>query len=197
MNQIIKEPNSDSFRTSEHIRQVKHSSKSNEWYTPQKYVDAARQVMGSIDLDPASNRVAQEWIQARCYYSLEDDGMQCPWFENIFLNPPYGRKNRAEGIYGANAWTTKATLEYEVGNVKQAILLLRLSGSKGIRALESKFPRCSAGRISFISEDFLGKSRPGHDSVFFYLGPHIELFREVFSEIGTVTIPHQFTSSPS
>jgi len=50
-------------------------SNSNEWYTPSKYVDAARRVMGGIDCDPASNEIAQAWIHAEEYYTIETDGM--------------------------------------------------------------------------------------------------------------------------
>jgi hypothetical protein len=35
-----------------------------EWYTPQPYIDAAREVLGTIDLDPATSLQAQERIQA-------------------------------------------------------------------------------------------------------------------------------------
>ena len=35
----------------------------NEWNTPAKYIELARAVMGSIDLDPASNDCAQKKVQ--------------------------------------------------------------------------------------------------------------------------------------
>lgn len=35
-----------------------------EWYTPPNIIDLAREVLGTINVDPASNTIAQEWIKA-------------------------------------------------------------------------------------------------------------------------------------
>ena len=35
------------------------------WHTPAEYIEAAREVMGSIDLDPASCHIAQQAVKAR------------------------------------------------------------------------------------------------------------------------------------
>ncbi|MGI0488881.1 DNA N-6-adenine-methyltransferase [Pantanalinema rosaneae CENA516] len=173
----------------ENARQVKHSSDSNEWYTPEKFIEMARRVMGKIDLDPASSPVAQGIVQAKHYFTQAEDGMQQNWWGRVWLNPPYGRCSNELNIYGATAWMQKAITEFESGRVDQAILLVRVSGSRGVRELESKFPRCSVGRIPFISPVSKNCDRPGHDSLFFYLGSEVEKFREVFSEIGSVLGP--------
>src|SRR5260221_7395603 len=65
--------------------------KSNEWFTPSRYIEAARLVMGSIDLDPASCSEANQTVKAKRYYSIDDNGLEQPWYGNIWLNPPYGR----------------------------------------------------------------------------------------------------------
>lgn len=51
------------------------SSVSNEWYTPVLYVEAARRVMGSIDLDPASCPFANETVRASHYFTTDDNGL--------------------------------------------------------------------------------------------------------------------------
>jgi replicative DNA helicase len=50
-------------------------TENDQWYTPPVYIDAARQIMGGIDLDPASNELAQKTIRAEVFYSAEDDGL--------------------------------------------------------------------------------------------------------------------------
>jgi hypothetical protein len=51
----------------------------NEYYTPAIYVDAAREVMGGIDLDPASCEVAQKTVRATAYYTQDDCGLSKDW----------------------------------------------------------------------------------------------------------------------
>src|SRR5262245_6844094 len=61
----------------------------NEWYTPPAYLEAARLVLGGIDLDPASSDVAQRRVRAGRYFTKKDDGLSRPWRGRVWLNPPY------------------------------------------------------------------------------------------------------------
>ena len=44
--------------------------------------------LGAVDLDPCSP-VNRPWDTARHHYTIEDDGLQQPWFGRVFCNPPY------------------------------------------------------------------------------------------------------------
>lgn len=73
---------------------VQHSSDSNEHYTPPEIVEAARKVLGHIDLDPASCPMAQEVVKAVAWYGpgspFGEDGLAEPGAGRVFLNPPGG-----------------------------------------------------------------------------------------------------------
>ena len=83
--------------------QILTSSESNEYYTPARYTDAARLVMGGIDIDPASCEIAQGWIKAAICYDQTEDGFQKDWHGRLWLNPPYGQASLAKNNYGAQS----------------------------------------------------------------------------------------------
>lgn len=50
--------------------EVLHSSVTQEWFTPKIYIEAVHEVLGSIDLDPASCLQAQRTVRALKFYTL-------------------------------------------------------------------------------------------------------------------------------
>ena len=115
---------------------VSHNSGNNEWYTPPKYTDAARKVLGSIDLDPASSQLANTTVKALHIYTKDDDGLQKDWSGNIWLNPPY-----AAGL--VSEFVEKLATERSLGNVGSAIVLVN-------NATETKWFAVLAGIASAI-----------------------------------------------
>ena len=88
----------------------------NEWYTPAEYVEAAREVMGSIDLDPASCVEANEVVKAEAFYTKDEDGLAREWSGNVWLNPPYSRDLMP-------AFVEKLKDAYQSGAVTSAVVL--------------------------------------------------------------------------
>ena len=153
---------------------------SDNWYTPEKYINAVRAVMGSIDTDPASSLAAQQTVQATTYYTKETNGLDKPWCGRVWLNPPYSARL-------ITSFITKAIAEYEQGICTEAIILTNnYADTTWFHSLLSRYPVCFVrGRINFW--------RLGQHSVqnrwgqsFFYLGKNVQSFANVFSEFGIV-----------
>lgn len=161
---------------------VANNSGNNEWYTPAEYIEAAREVMGSIDVDPASNDIAQETVKAKTYYTVETNGLDKKWNGNVWMNPPY-----ASDLIGKFI----EKLINELPNIEQAIVLVNNATetewfSKLIGNADAVcFPR---SRVKFYMPD--GKTgAPLQGQAVIYFGKHHERFTEVFSGKGWCAIP--------
>jgi len=107
------------------------------WMTDPKVIELARVTMGSIDFDPASNMIAQQYVKAHTFcvhpndYKVTDfikhdvlcDGLDQNWKGNVWLNPPYS-------IGNIDRFVDKAIFEwhaYDAGN--------ELSGSEYVKQM--------------------------------------------------------------
>ncbi len=163
----------------------------NEWYTPEKYIEAAWEVMGDIELDPASCAYANETVQATRYFTKEEDGLSQEWkARSVWLNPPYGRldpENKGQTKSYQLLFAQKCLREYEQGNIEEAIMLV-LGNVPFMQWFQAfwKFPLCFCqGRIRFEVQGG-GTDGYGFGNTFVYMGPNEQKFREVFSELGVI-----------
>jgi ParB-like chromosome segregation protein Spo0J len=158
-------------------RKALHSSESNEWYTPARIVDAARSVMGAIDLDPASCDEANEVVKADKIFS--ENGLEQEWKGRVWLNPPYGRE--------AKVWAAELASRYEKGDIVEGCLLVNsTTESEWFQGLMREYTVCFVlGRIKFWKPNEIHTS-PTHGSAVFYLGDESDRFTEVFEKIGLV-----------
>ena len=162
------------------------SSESDEWYTPEHFVDAVRHVQGDIHLDPASCTKANETVGAKRFYDRAEDGLNKQWrAKTLFLNPPGGRDGTA------GRWVAKLIDEHKAGRVKVAILLCNGRFEATWFDPLWAYPMCFVARpIHFVPADpnrDAGAAKTGQ--VFVYFGERVQRFVEVFSSIGRIVIP--------
>jgi hypothetical protein len=183
--------------------QIAIPQKSNEWYTPARYVEAARAVMGSIDLDPASCAMANQVVKAKRYYTIEDNGLSKPWHGNIWLNPPYGKVNPIPGSTRSyqKLFVEKLLSEVASGHIEQVTMLL-LGNCCFTHYFYPlwQYPLCfHDGFISFYKPDGTTDDF-GFGTIFVYMGKNEQKFVDTFSQFGTiakrVSTPKQSEATP-
>jgi ParB family chromosome partitioning protein len=152
-----------------------------EWFTPASHLDAARQVLDAIDLDPASCAAAQERVQATTFYSKQDNALVQPWKGRVWLNPPYSQP-------AIQRFVEKLVDELKTGNVTAAILLTNNGTDTDwwhTAAAAAQAVCFTRGRIKFESPAS-ESTTPLQGQTFLYFGPEPERFREVFQQFGIV-----------
>jgi hypothetical protein len=158
-------------------------SKNNEWYTPIKYIEAARELMGGIDVDPASCAQANETVQATTYYDIETNGLNKPWIGRVWLNPPYGREG---GESNQEVWSVRLIEQHQSENTSEAILLVNAAvDTKWFQRLFD-YPICFPNhRINFTTPETT-TSGSTHGSALIYFGNRTQEFVRIFNRFGVV-----------
>jgi ParB family chromosome partitioning protein len=161
---------------------VANNSGENEWYTPPEYVEAARSLMGVIDVDPASSDKANELIQAKAYYTIETDGLKQRWNGNVWLNPPYAQPL-------VDKFSKALTTKYKIGETKQACVLV--NNATETEWFQRIMKACTAicfikGRVKFLDPDGAASGAPLQGQVIIYLGENRAGFAAKFSDIGKI-----------
>jgi len=155
----------------------------NEWYTPPEYIAMAREVMGGIDLDPASSAEANKTVGALKFHTAEDDGLAQQWQGRVWLNPPYSRDLMPRFV-------EKLKAAFQSDDVSAAIMVTHNNTDTGwFHSLAEVtgaicFP---AKRIKFYRGEDV--AAPANGQMFIYLGNGAARFAEVFSSIGFVMVP--------
>jgi phage N-6-adenine-methyltransferase len=155
-----------------------------EWYTPAEYVEAARNVLSAIELDPASSDEAQRTVKATRYFTMADDGLAHPWPGRVWLNPPYTQPMIMHFI-------AKLIDEHAAGRTTEAILLTHNYTDTAWFHLASSHAAAvcfTRGRISFEHRDGY-TAGPTQGQAFFYYGSRLGAFWTRFSEIGAIMAP--------
>lgn len=158
---------------------VSFNSGNNEWYTPEEYIAAARTVLGTIDLDPASSDIANMTVKAATYYTAETNGLEQEWAGNVWMNPPY-----AGELIGQ--FTAKLVYHVQQYDVREAIVLVNNATETAwfqelvAEASAVAFPR---GRVRFWKPDGT-PGAPLQGQAIIYIGANHERFIGEFARFG-------------
>jgi DNA N-6-adenine-methyltransferase (Dam) len=159
-----------------------------DWGTPKCYVDAVRECLGSIELDPCSN----EWsiVNAAVEYRRpKHNGLNASWdFSTIYVNPPYGADREAGTTI--RDWLRRCALAHEEHGAEVLALVPVATNTKHWKLhVWSK-----AVGVAFLYDTRLrflvrgkggGKGAP-MSCAMVYWGTHYARFGSVFSRFGAV-----------
>ncbi|UTZ44676.1 phage N-6-adenine-methyltransferase [Vibrio campbellii] len=184
-----------------------------EYYTPPEWLEAARAVLGTIELDPASCELANKNVQAVHFFTKDDDGLTQPWKgTTLWMNHPFHRGEKAcptnrkkckkkscrdrghhidKDIPSNDDWISKLLTEFEAGHFKEAIIITFANTSEGWFKKLLGFPQCFPNkRVHYIKPDGTVDKNCTKGSVITYLGPNLDTFAVVFGEFGQIKVAY-------
>lgn len=174
---------------------VHHSSKTDLWYTPRSIITRVRNVLGAIELDPASDPIANRRVEAKCILTRDTDGLETPWppARTVFCNPPGGKTRNRSNV--ALFWQRMMEYREVCPTFDHGIFLafsieaLQTTQGKGVLSMLA-FPLCvPARRIAFDTQCDWESKAPSHANVIVYVPGRVnvpERFQHAFESLGQV-----------
>lgn len=184
-----------------------------EYYTDPKIIAAARLVMGSIQLDPASSALANRNVGARQFFGRQydgswKDGFKIEWrAKTLWMNHPFTREERECGPdckkhletpshkhhsvywYGNRKWIEKFVISQRHGYVETAMCITYAATSEEWFQPLMQFPQCFLSpRTNYFLPDGTIKKGVTKGSVVTYLGKDLPAFAEHFKKFGTIKV---------
>ena len=179
-----------------------------ELITNQDLTSCAHALLEGIDLDVASSKVANKFVQADQFFTPSDDGLNGQeWFGSVYLFPPAGtyfwdarnvrwKKTRASSGTLASShavWFRKLYREWWKGNIKQGLYMTNLPDMIRMDQRVFDFPMCVLKtRPYLIRNSSLGIEKNKQTSTTFlvYMPAHglndenIQRFIDIYSDMG-------------
>jgi phage N-6-adenine-methyltransferase len=151
------------------------------WNTP---IDIVSDVLDffdqNLELDPCSNSLEYPNVPANTLYTEETNGLSKPWVANsVFMNHPYSE---------SKLWVPYAKHQYECGNAKELILLVKLDISTRWWQTISDYPWVAVNRRLKFGNS---KSAAPFQSAIVYLGNNLPKFTKIFQKYGTIYVSYQ------
>lgn len=164
---------------------INQNSGNVEYYTPKFIIEAAREVMGSIDLDPASCKEANQIVKADNFFTKQDNGLDMNWYGNVWMNHPFSKDNKL--------WIDKLICEFNQGKVNQAMCITYASTSERWFRPLYQFPICFLyPRTNYLLPGGKVKQGVTKGSCVIYLGSRLTIFGHVFDKLGSVMYSERF-----
>ena len=172
---------------------IMHSSRTDCCGTPKSVLNLVHEVLGQIDLDPASDWRFNINVQATHHITEKENGLVKPWPTGctVFLNPPGGKVGRKSKT--ALFW--QRLIEYrQSGSLNHAIFLAfsleALQVTQSCDLSIGDFPFCvPSSRMRFESPEGVPGDAPTHSNAIVYVPGIIDntvMFRRAFSKLGKV-----------
>jgi len=176
-----------------------------EYYTDPKFTSAARELMGSIDLDPFSHPVANLFVGATNIFTKEDNGLKQQWYGNVWMNHPFSRgelackpkcvkkkcKDRGHCI-DTDKPSNEEYIDYAINqyanfNVKQLMCITFANTSEAWAQKLLAFPTCFCSpRSHYIQADGMPQRGAPKGSMITYMGDRELDFEIIFEKFGVI-----------